>query len=165
MAGGWNHLEAPILPCLVPVLGRPGDQNWQMDSLEVASSCDCSKWLGLEPRIGSFRTIGFLTQQLKALSMTSPANKVIATSSFMTQPWKLYSLTSTMFHWSSSPKPIQVQGAENQILLLYKGSGEVTLEERIWEWEMLVSEISLVNIICYVAKEKISTQLENVSVL
>lgn len=68
-------------------------------------------WLGAID--GSFRTIGFLTCQLQAPSMTAAANKVIATSSFTTKPWKPYSLTSTMFFWSRSPKPIQIQGEDN----------------------------------------------------
>lgn len=48
----------------------------------------------------SLGTIEFLTQKLKAPSMTIPRNEVIAASSFITQPWKPYSLTSTVFYWS-----------------------------------------------------------------
>lgn len=62
---------------------------------------------------GNFRTIGFLTWHLKAPSVTDPANEVIVTPSYVTKPWKPYSLTSTMFDCSSSPKPTQIQGEEN----------------------------------------------------
>lgn len=49
---------------------------------------------------GSLGTIEFLTQKLKAPSMTVPGNEVIAASSSITQPWKPHSLTSTVFCWS-----------------------------------------------------------------
>lgn len=65
-------------------------------------------WLG--SKHGNLKTIGFLTWQHKAPSMTVPANKVLAASSFMTQPWKPYGLSSAVFYWS---KLIQIQGERN----------------------------------------------------
>lgn len=62
------------------------------------------KWLllvtCLGAKHGSLGTTEFLTQKLKAPSMTIPRNEVMAASSFITQSWKPHSLTSTVFYWS-----------------------------------------------------------------
>ena len=52
-------------------------------------------WLGAKHV--SLKTIGFLTWQLKAPSMSGPANKVIATSSFTTRPWKPHRFSFAVF--------------------------------------------------------------------
>lgn len=100
-----NPLEASLLTCLPPGLGLVGstvtvDWSAYMRPFQVG-------WASSQH--GSLGVVELLTQQLRASKVSVSLIKVDAASPFPTQPWKSYSITSSVLYGGKQSQACQMQ--------------------------------------------------------